>query len=35
VWHRGFQVDYYDREDLVTLSVNASHDWFVTHLPRA
>jgi hypothetical protein len=28
VWHPGFQVDYYDREDLVTLAVEASVEHF-------
>lgn len=28
IWHPGFQVDYYDRTDLVQLSVDATHAWF-------
>lgn len=32
VWHPGFQADYYDREDLVTLSADAARDWLGTHL---
>jgi uncharacterized protein len=32
VWHPGFQVDYYDRDDLVSLSVAATHEHFASAL---
>jgi len=28
IWHPGFQVDYYDRDDLVRVSVDATHEHF-------
>jgi fermentation-respiration switch protein FrsA (DUF1100 family) len=34
VWHPGFQVDYYDRDDLVSLSVAATHEHFASALSR-
>lgn len=32
IWHEGFQADYYDRPDLVDLSVNAAHEHFSSTL---
>lgn len=34
VWHEGFQVDYYDRSDLVDLSVDAAHEHFSSVFAR-
>jgi uncharacterized protein len=35
VWHDGFQVDFYDRPDLVTVALDAADDHFRRTLPGA